>query len=434
MRTVDLIHKTRSARPLDATELEHLVQGAVTGSVPDYQLAAWLMAVCWRGLSPAETAELTLAMARSGDTLDLPALGIEAVDKHSTGGIGDKVSMVVVPLVAATGVTVAKMSGRSLGHTGGTLDKLEAIPGLRVELSPEEFVRQARAYGLVISGQSARLAPADGKLYALRDVTATVESIPLIASSVMSKKLAVGTSTIVLDVKAGSGAFMPTVDAAIDLAQTMVDIGRRAGRRMAAVVSDMSQPLGHAVGNALEVREAIDTLRGDGPDDVVHLCRQLAADVLVTSGRASDEQSALASVDDVWRRGLGLAKFRQLVVAQGGDATYVDDPDRLPRAPVVGPAPAPRAGYVRAMAGSAIGAVVSRLGAGRERKGDPIDHAVGAVFQVRIGDYVEAGAPLATLHARSDADLARAAVELAALVDIGPEPGPAPRLIHARIH
>ena len=318
MHAVDLIRKKRDGGELSRDEIAFLVRGFTAGEIPDYQVSAWLMAVLLRGMSDRETTDLTLAMARSGGTLDLGPLGARCADKHSTGGVGDKTTLVVAPLVAACGVPVAKLSGRGLGFSGGTLDKLESIPGFRAHLSADEFRGVLERVGLVIAGQSADLAPADGRLYALRDVTATVESIPLIASSVMSKKLAAGAGSIVLDVKHGSGAFMKTLADARLLAETMVAIGRLADRRMGAVISSMEQPLGRAVGNGLEVREAIETLRGDGPADLVALCRELAAQMLVAAEAASDRDAALAWVDDALDSGRAFAKLAEFVAAQGG--------------------------------------------------------------------------------------------------------------------
>ena len=430
MRTVELIRKKRDGEELTAAEVEHLVQGYVDGTVPDYQMAAWLMAVCWRGMTLRETADLTAALVHSGKVADLGDLGARAVDKHSTGGVGDKTTLVVAPLVAVTGVPVAKMSGRALGFTGGTLDKLEAIPGFRCGLSLEEFRGKLLRHGLAIAGQSADLAPADGKLYALRDVTGTVDCVPLIASSVMSKKIAAGAGAIVLDVKIGRGAFMKTLDDATSLARTMVEIGRAAGRRVTAVVSDMSQPLGRAVGNALEVREAIQALRCQGPADLTDLCRELAVRMLLAAGAAQTRQEASERVETAWRSGRGLAKLVELVEAQGGDPNVVDRPELLPTAPSVVDVPAAKGGYVRGIDAEQVGLAVAALGAGRRRKGDQVDPAVGVVLHAKVGDRVEAGQPLLTIHARSPDDAAVAA-QVGGAFEIGAEAPVRPALVHA---
>ncbi len=414
MRAVDLILKKRAGARLSEPELRWLVRGAVDGSIPDYQLAAWLMAVCWLGMTDDETADLTLAMAESGATLDLSGVPGTVVDKHSTGGVGDKATLVVAPLVAACGVRVAKLTGRGLGHTGGTVDKLESIPGLRLALDGAEFKRLLREHGLAIASQSAELAPADGVLYALRDATGTVESIPLIASSIMSKKLAGGAAAILLDVKVGSGAFMKDRATAEQLARLMVAIGERAGRRVRAVLSSMEQPLGRAVGNALELAEAIETLRGAGPPDLDELCRHEAAALLMLAGHAASEDAARKEVDRALGSGAALAKLAEVVAAQGGDARCLLEPERLPRAPVLRSLPSPRAGYVAAVDALAIGRAAVALGAGRATKGEPVRHDVGFVLHRKTGDVVAAGEPLLEVHAASDAD-AEAALRAAAV-------------------
>jgi pyrimidine-nucleoside phosphorylase len=432
LRITELIDRKRRAERLSRAELEALVLGYTRGEVPDYQVAAWLMAVCWRGMEPTEVAELTEAMAGSGRRLDLSGIGRTVADKHSTGGVGDKTSLVVVPLVAACGVPVAKMSGRGLGFTGGTLDKLESIPGLSVELDSERFVAQVREIGLAIVGQSADLAPADGKLYALRDVTATVESIPLVASSVMSKKLAAGAQVIVLDVKVGSGAFVRTPDEARELAETMLRIGRAAGRQTAAYVSDMSQPLGHAVGNALEVVEAAETLQGRGPTDLVHLATALAGEMLYQAGSATDRRAGQAAAERALADGSGLAALAAMVRAQGGDERAVSAPELLPAAPVRRDIAAPRSGLVTRLDARMVARAALALGAGRERKGDRIDPAVGVVLAAKVGERVQRGQPLATLHAASEARLEAAERVLGEAFNVAEEPAPLAPLIHWR--
>jgi pyrimidine-nucleoside phosphorylase len=408
MRAVDIITKKRDGGELSQAEIEFFVGGLTSGEIPDYQAAAWAMAVFFQGMTDRETTHLTLAMANSGDVLDLSDTVEFAVDKHSTGGVGDKVTLVVEPLVSACGVPVGKMSGRGLSFSGGTIDKLESIPGFRTALSTEEFKRQLREIGVVLTGQSANLAPADGKLYALRDVTGTVNSIPLIASSVMSKKIAGGAQAIVLDVKVGSGAFMPTLAEARKLARAMVAIGRHAKRRVVALISDMNQPLGHAVGNALEVREAIETLHGGGPDAFREHCLEVAAHLLVLARRARTRQSARAELSAALGDGRAWDKFRQLVAAQGGEVEAVEQPDRLPTAALIEDVPAPRTGYLKHVDAREIGLSAVDLGAGRARKGDPIDHAVGLVIHHAVGDRVQRGEPLFTVHANDRERLAAA--------------------------
>lgn len=397
---VRTIERTRQGEPLGAEAVNALVAGFTRGDIPDYQTAAWLMAVLWRGLAPDDLTALTLAMARSGDTLDLSGFGRPLADKHSTGGVGDKTTLVVAPIVAACGVPVAKVSGRGLGHTGGTVDKLESIPGFNPELTVTQFLDILRRCDLVISGQSADLAPADGKLYALRDVTGTVRSIPLIASSIMSKKLAIGADAILLDVKVGRGAFMQTIEDATELAQTMVRIGTDAGKRTVAVISDMDRPLGRAVGNALEVIEAVETLRGGGPDDLRTLALHEAAILLVMIGTAPDESVGERMAAEAIASGRAFAKFAEVVAAQGGDPRALKNTALLPRAPVIHTVVAPERGYIADIEPLAIGRAAMRLGAGRERKGDTIDPAVGIVLRATVGEFVEQGAPLFDIHAR----------------------------------
>lgn len=399
MRAVDIIIKKRDKGELTRDEIRFFVDGIANGSIPDYQTAAWAMAVLLNGMTPRETTDLTLAMADSGETLDLSGVVKIAVDKHSTGGVGDKTSLVVLPAVAACGLPVGKMSGRGLGFSGGTLDKMESIPGYRCDLTTSEFKRQLREVGIVLTGQSPDLAPADGKLYALRDVTGTVQSIPLIASSVMSKKIASGAHAVVLDVKVGNGAFMTNLKDARELADLMVKIGELAGRKVTALLSDMNQPLGWAVGNALEVREAIETLRGGGPPDFREHCLRVAAHMLILGEVVANEQAGRALAEQSLADGSAFAKFRQLVGAQGGDVSYVDDPAKLPRAALVWAVDAPRSGSLREVRARNVGEASVALGAGRAQKGDPVDHAVGFVIHHKVGDRVEKGEPLFTVHA-----------------------------------
>jgi len=408
MHAIDVIAKKRDGGELSQEEIEFFIHGYTAGEIPDYQAAAWLMAIYLRGMTDRETLDLTLAMAHSGDMLDLKEIAPFVVDKHSTGGVGDKVSLVVAPLVAACGMPVAKMTGRGLGLTGGTVDKLESIPGYRTEMSEVEFKAQLGKIGIVLAGQSADLAPADRKMYALRDVTATVESIPLIVSSIMSKKLAAGADAIVLDVKAGSGAFMKTQEDAEILAEALVHLGQQAGRRVVALISDMSQPLGWAVGNALEVREAINTLHEGGPDDFRDHCLVVASEMLILGNKAPDTNAALTLALETLNSGAAWHKFRDMVEAQGGDVRYVDDPDLLPHAELIEPVPAPRSGYLAAADAAEIGKAVMELGGGREEMSDQIDHSVGVIVHYKAGDLVQKDTPLFTIHANDETRLAAA--------------------------
>jgi len=431
MRTVDLIAKKRDGGTLTRDEIQFLIQGYVRGEIPDYQMAAWLMAVVWRGMTAQETADLTLAMAHSGEVLDLKSLGFPmVVDKHSTGGVGDKTSLVVAPLVASLGLPVGKMSGRGLGFSGGTLDKLESIPGFNVNLSKQQFLDNLRQHGIVLAGQSADLAPADGKLYALRDVTATVESIPLIASSIMSKKIAAGADAIVLDVKTGSGAFMKTLEQAELLARSMVEIGHSVGRQVVAVISDMSQPLGYAVGNALEVSEAIATLRGDGPADFTELCLTVAGQMLILGHKAQNEADARTMLMAAIQSGRGLAKLRELIESQGGCGDVVTMPELMPQARLIETVGAPRTGYIAAINAADVGLTVVDLGGGRAKKGDAIDHAVGVVLHAKVGDRLQRGQPLLTIHANDEQRLTAAKTRLLAAYRWSGEPVQRPNLIH----
>lgn len=412
MRAVDIIIKKRDRLALSREEIDFFVNGFTRGEIPDYQVAAWAMAVLLNGMSEQETTDLTLAMAHSGDLLDLSGVVDFVVDKHSTGGVGDKTTLVVEPVVAACGLPVGKMSGRGLGFSGGTLDKMESIPGYRTNLSTEEFMDQLKRIGLVLTGQSADLAPADGKLYALRDVTGTVPSMPLIASSVMSKKIAGGAHAIILDVKVGVGAFMETVEDARTLATLMVAIGRLSGRKVIGLLSDMNQPLGIAVGNALEVREAIDTLHGGGPIDFREHCLVVASHMLLAGGKADSLDASRRMAEEALRTGSAWEKFRALVAAQGGDVAYIDEPQRLPKASFIGTVTSERSGWLGQVNARIVGETSVELGAGRARKEDAIDHGVGILVHKKVGDRVEHGEILFTLHARNGEDARKAQARL----------------------
>ncbi|HXV56943.1 MAG TPA: thymidine phosphorylase [Gaiellaceae bacterium] len=411
----ELIQRKRDGAELSDAEIADLVLAYARDEVPDYQMAAFCMAVFFQGLTAAETHALTEAMVRSGETIDLSPLGRKVVDKHSTGGVGDKTSIALAPVVAACGVPFAKMSGRGLGHTGGTLDKLESIPGFRIELDREAFIGQVRELGLAIVGQTADLVPADKKLYALRDVTATVDIIPLIASSIMSKKIAGGADAIVLDVKVGDGAFMKSLDDARELARTMVELGRLAGRHVVCELTDMDQPLGRAVGNALELHEAIDTLEGSGPPDLVELVLGAAAHLLALSDLGVDEAEGRRRAEEALASGAARELYDRWVQAQGGDPRR----EVLPRADVVVPVPAPETGFVQAIATTGVGLAALHLGAGRVRKEDAVDHAVGIVCLAKRGDRVEEGEPLAEVHARTPESAALASEEVTACYRLG---------------
>jgi pyrimidine-nucleoside phosphorylase len=421
IRPVELIERKRDGGELSAQELDELMLGYARGDIPDYQLAAFCMAVFFRGLTATETYALMEAMIKTGETIDLrSALGRKVVDKHSTGGVGDKTSIAVGPIVAACGVPFAKMSGRGLGHTGGTLDKLESIPGFRIELSTEELVSQVRAVGIAIVGATGDLVPADKRLYALRDVTATVDNVSLIASSIMSKKIAGGADAIVLDVKVGDGAFMKTEADARSLAEAMLELGRNAGREVVCLLTDMNQPLGRAVGNALEVREAIATLRGEGPPDFVELVLAAGTRLLTVSDLGVDETEARARVLGAIDDGSAVAAYERWVRAQGGDP----DEATLPTAPVVRELPALRAGYVAELGAVQVGQAALHLGAGRQAKDDQIDHAVGVVCLRKRGDRVAEGGPLCEIHAQTVESAETAARELEAAYVLADEPPP----------
>ncbi|MEC1606546.1 pyrimidine-nucleoside phosphorylase [Bacillus halotolerans] len=402
MRMVDIIIKKQNGKELTTKEIQFFVNGYTDGSIPDYQASALAMAIFFQDMSDRERADLTMAMVNSGETIDLSAIEGIKVDKHSTGGVGDTTTLVLAPLVAALDVPVAKMSGRGLGHTGGTIDKLEAIDGFHVELSKEEFIKLVNRDKVAVIGQSGNLTPADKKLYALRDVTGTVNSIPLIASSIMSKKIAAGADAIVLDVKTGAGAFMKTEEDAAELAKAMVRIGNKVGRQTMAVISDMSQPLGFAIGNALEVKEAIDTLRGEGPEDLHELVLTLGSQMVVLAKKAGTLDEARAKLEEVMKNGKAFEKFKDFLKNQGGDSSIVDDPSKLPQAAYHIDVPAKEAGVISEIVADEIGVAAMLLGAGRATKEDEIDLAVGIMLRKKVGDKVEKGEPLVTLYANRE--------------------------------
>ncbi len=424
MNMCELIMKKRDGGILTSEEIQWMISGYVSGAVPDYQMSAMLMAIYFSGMNARETHDLTMAMLHSGSVLDLSSVTGVKADKHSTGGVGDKTSLVLCPMVAAQGVKMAKMSGRGLGHTGGTIDKLESFPGFTTALSPERFLENVDRVGFAIAGQTADIDPADKMLYALRDVTGTVESRPLIVSSIMSKKLAAGADVIVLDVKTGAGAFMKTEEDAVALGRDMVQVGNLAGKKTAAVVTDMEQPLGNAIGNALEVKEAIALLKGEYAGDLKELCLTLGSVILTLTGASSDEESARKMLEDGLADGSALAKFAEFVRAQGGDDAAVYDPSLLPEAPVKYAVPAPRSGYVSSIAADGIGRVSLHLGGGRATKESEIDLSVGVVLEKKIGDVVQAGETLAVIHARNEADArsgAKLLTECYTIADSAPE-------------
>ncbi|HEX6664651.1 MAG TPA: thymidine phosphorylase [Gaiellaceae bacterium] len=430
IRPAELIRRKRDGERLGAEELAELVLAYARGQVPDYQMAAFCMAVFFRGLDGGETFALTDAMIRSGETIDLgTVLGRKVVDKHSTGGVGDKTSLAVGPIVAASGVPFGKMSGRGLGHTGGTLDKLESIPGFRVELTTEEFIAQVRDVGLAIIGQTADLVPADKLLYGLRDVTATVDNVSLIAASIMSKKIAAGADAIVLDVKVGNGAFMKTIEEARELAEMMRDLGHHAGREVACLLTDMDQPLGHAVGNAIEIRETIATLRGEGPPDFTELVLAASAQLLALSDLGVDREEGLQRTTAALGDGTALAAYERWIAAQGGDPSEA----ALPEAPVVRAVAAPQAGFVRSLDAIDVGLAALRLGAGRRTKDEAIDHAVGIRCLKKRGDAVASGDTLAEVHARDEAGAEAAAAEVLGAYELGDEAGPTKPIVFETI-
>lgn len=433
MLAVDLIRKKRDGKRLTRSELEFLLRGYVEGAIPDYQMSAWSMAVYFQGMEPEEITDLTLLMAESGDTIDLSGINGVKVDKHSTGGVADTTTLLVVPLVASCGVPVAKMSGRGLGHTGGTVDKLESIPGYQVELDPRRFIGQVNTIGACLVGQTGELAPADKLLYALRDVTATVESIPLIASSIMSKKIAAGADAFVLDVKTGAGAFMKTERDAIALAETMVRIGKLADRSVSAVISDMNQPLGSAIGNALEVKEAISHLRGERFDRLTELSLELASEMLLLAGHSDDKAVARDLLESKLKNREALQTFGKLIEAQGGDARVIEDPSLLPQAEYVVDVKAPIAGYVHTVEPLMLGEIAMELGAGRVTKDTVIDLAVGLEVKRKVGDSVKTGETLVTIHANDKDKLAVAQQQVLAAFTIGDSEAPGLPLIYRRI-
>ncbi|OCG59638.1 pyrimidine-nucleoside phosphorylase [Gilliamella sp. Fer4-1] len=402
MRFVDIIEKKRDGHALTTDEIQFFITNYTNGTIPDYQVSALLMAIYYQGMTSKECADLTSAMMYSGDTVDLSSIKGIKVDKHSTGGVGDTTTLVLAPLVAALDVPVAKMSGRGLGHTGGTTDKFESIAGFKIELSKQDFINQVNTKGLAVIGQSGNLTPADKKLYSLRDVTGTVNSIPLIASSIMSKKLAAGADAIVLDVKTGDGALMKNMVDSEKLAHEMVNIGNQIGRRTMAIISDMSQPLGFAIGNALEIKEAIDTLKGKGPADLTELVLTLGSQMIVLANKAKTLEKARAKLQEVIKNGKAIEKFKTLIEAQGGDSSVVDHPEKLASAPYQIALPAQKSGYITKIIADQIGIVAMQLGAGRATKDDIIDPAVGIVLHKKVGDKVDEGEALLMIHANTD--------------------------------
>lgn len=431
MRMVDLIEKKRDGQILTKAEIDFIINGYTNGEIPDYQMSALLMAIFYKDMTDEEISNLTLAMANSGEIIDLSTIAGIKVDKHSTGGVGDTTTLVLAPLVASVGVPVAKMSGRGLGFTGGTLDKFESIPGFKIELSDQEFIDSVNKSQVAVIGQSGNLAPADKKLYALRDVTATVDSIPLIASSIMSKKIAAGADAIVLDVTTGEGSFMKKIADAKRLAETMVRIGKLAGRQTMAVISDMSEPLGEAIGNSLEVVEAIDTLNGRGPADLTEMCYVLGSQMVVLAKKADSLTEARAMLEEALHSGKALEKFRELITNQGGDASVVDQPEKILTARYQFELPAKTTGFVTKLVANEIGIAAMLLGAGRKTKEEAIDHAVGLKLHKKVGEKITAGESLLTIYANSE-DVSAVEALLYDNIEIGETPVE-PKLIHAII-
>lgn len=433
MRALDLIQKKRNGDELTESEVRFLVEGYSAGEIPDYQMSAFAMAVYFQDMTEAETLHLTQAMAESGETVQFPDIDGFIGDKHSTGGVGDKISLILLPLVGAAGLSMGKLSGRGLGHTGGTIDKLESIPGFETEMSIERFKQLVREHRIAIAGSSANLAPADHKLYALRDATATVESIPMIAGSILSKKLAIGSHGMVFDVKTGAGAILPDDERMKEIARLLVKTARGAGRQAAALLTDMSQPLGNTVGNALELREAVETLQGNGPSDVSELSLALGAELLVMAGEADAPEGGIERLRRYLDDGSAYEQFRAMVRAQGGDESVIADVSRLPQAADRVAVEAPRHGVVQALNARAVGEVANLLGAGRSAKGESIDPAVGVVLRAKVGDAVHAGDPLAHLHVNDRSMLADATAGLRDAFEIGDEAVDPPPLIRERV-
>ncbi len=429
MRMYDIIEKKKHGKKLTNEEIQFFVNGYTKGEIPDYQVSALLMAIWLKGMDKEETLTFTLTMAKSGDMMDLSKIDGIKVDKHSTGGVGDKTSLVVTPMVASLGIPVAKLSGRGLGHTGGTIDKLESFDGFSTSISEEKFINNVNEIKVAIAGQTKNLAPADKKLYLLRDVTATVDNISLIAASIMSKKIAAGADKIVLDVKTGSGAFMREEEDAITLARTMVDIGNGYGRKTVAVVTDMNQPLGNNVGNILEVIEAIETLKGNGPKDLLEVSLTLASQMVVLSGKAEDEKAARAMLEDTISSGKALAKFKQFIEAQGGDSSYVDDTDKFEKAPIVEKVVSEKSGYINKINTEEIGIAALILGGGRETKESVLDLRVGYVLNKKLGDYIEKGDVIATVFANDEDKKNQSVKRFLGALTIGEEKAQVPKTI-----
>lgn len=432
MRMYDIIAKKRNGEELSKEEIHFLISGYVKGDIPDYQVSALLMAIYFKGMTPKETAELTMAMAKSGEMVDLSSIEGIKIDKHSTGGVGDKTTLIISPIVASLGVKVAKMSGRGLGHTGGTVDKMEAIPGMRTDLDREAFFSVVRNVGMSVIGQSGNLVPADKKLYALRDVTATIDSIPLIASSIMSKKIAAGSDCILLDVKTGSGAFMKTIEDSIRLAQAMVQIGEHVGRRTIALITDMDRPLGNAIGNALEIQEVCETLQGHGPQDLTNVCLHLASNMLYLAGKGTLQECHVMAEKQI-ENGDAFAKFQQFVAEQGGDISVLKDYSKFAQAPLVRDVCAQSEGYLCSMNTEQCGIASVELGAGREKKEDSIDFSAGIVLHKKVGDYIQAGEAIATFYTSSEKRYQQAAVLFEDAVKILPQAPEHVAMIHARV-
>jgi pyrimidine-nucleoside phosphorylase len=432
MRMVDLIEKKRDGEELSSEEIKYIINGYTDGSIPDYQISAFTMAVFFNGMTERETADLTMAMVESGDQINLSQIEGIKVDKHSTGGVGDTTTLVLGPLVAAVGVPVAKMSGRGLGHTGGTIDKLESVAGFHVEIENQEFIDLVNKNKIAVIGQSGNLTPADKKLYALRDVTATVDSIPMIASSIMSKKIAAGADAIVLDVKTGAGAFMKTIEDSRKLAKAMVQIGNNVGRSTMAIISDMSQPLGYAIGNALEVKEAIDTLKGEGPEDLTELCLVLGSNMVYLAKKANSLEEARQLLENAMKDGTALNTFKVFLASQGGDATVVDEPSRLPQAKYKFELEAKEDGYVKEMVADEIGTAAMLLGAGRATKESSIDLAVGLMLRKKIGEKVQKGESLVTIYSNFE-NVEEVKQKLYESITLTTEPTKAPTLIYESI-